>query len=619
MASYLSPGIYTREVDFSYYVKQISTSSCGMVGVAERGPINKAVLVTSWEQFVRKFGTYIQAGYLAYAARAFFDNGGQVLYVNRIAHLTDPTDRNSLTAQKASVILRSQVGGAATLTTGRAGIDQIFWQAKQSGVGGNTIRIEIATYPVPNPICFIEVYGLSIGVHLATNSAGVSLSTTEDVVSAIAAHPVASTIVEATAIDLGVVQSASSQNLSGGAETMESLRVDAIEEGTWGENLAVVVEPGTLDPDNNFNLVVRYKNQVVEVFKDLSMDESAANHVELMINQRSDYITVEDLNPASGEATDRPTVGAFSLEGGDDGLTNLNDIDYVGDPAPHTGFYAFDEIDALNILIAPGVTTATVINGGITYAENRKDLIYLADAPILLEPLEAVDFRKGQGMYNHAAFNSSYAALYYPWLEIMDPMTGKKKLVPPTGAVAGCYARNDEKTYVWYAPAGIDRGRVFNTLSVGYKTSRGERDVLYPEGVNVIAVFPDSGINIWGQKTLQSQPSALDRVNVRRLMLYMEEAIAESARFVVFEPNNPQTWRALIRLINPFLQDIKDKGGVYDFAVQCDEETNTPAVIDRNEMVARIFVKPTKTAEFIELNFVLTTTGADFKEIFTTA
>jgi phage tail sheath protein FI len=297
----------------------------------------------------------------------------------------------------------------------------------------------------------------------------------------------------------------------------------------------------------------------------------------------------------------------------------LNDIDYIGDPSQHTGFYAFDEIDALNMLMAPGVTTANVIHAGITYAETRKDLMLVAEAPIHLEPLETVNFRKGQGMYSHAAFNSSYAALYYPWLEINDPVTGKRKLIPPSGAVAGCYARSDQKTYVWYAPAGIDRGRIFNALSLGYKASRGERDVIYPEGVNVIASFPDTGINIWGQKTLQSQPSALDRVNVRRLMMYIEEAIAESSRFVVFEPNNPQTWRALIRLINPFLQDIKDKGGFYDFAVQCDEETNTPAVIDRNELVARIFVKPTKTAEFIELNFVLTATGADFKEIFKTA
>jgi phage tail sheath protein FI len=298
-------------------------------------------------------------------------------------------------------------------------------------------------------------------------------------------------------------------------------------------------------------------------------------------------------------------------------LAVFPDADYIGDPSQHTGLYAFGEIDALNMLMVPGVTTAPVLAAAIAWCEGRHDVLLIADTPVLLEPLEAVDFRKGQGLYTHAAFNSSYAALYYPWLEISDPLTNRKKLIPPCGAVAGCYARSDDKTHVWYAPAGIDRGRIFNALSLAYKTSRGERDVLYPEGVNVIAVFPDTGLNIWGQRTLQSQPSALDRVNVRRLMMYIEEAIAESSRFVVFEPNHPQTWRALKRLIQPFLQDIKEKGGLYDFAVQCDAETNTPAVIDRNEMVCRIFVKPTRTAEFIELNFVLTTTGADFKEIFT--
>ena len=320
--------------------------------------------------------------------------------------------------------------------------------------------------------------------------------------------------------------------------------------------------------------------------------------------------------PLPSAASERPALGEYALAGGGNGLEDMTDADYIGDPSQHTGIYAFDEIDAVNMLMIPGVTTAPVFVAAIAYCENRKDLMLIADTPILLEPLEAVDFRKGQGMYSHAAFNSSYAALYYPWVEISDPMTGQKKLVPPCGAVAGCYARSDEKTQVWFAPAGIDRGRVFNALSVGHKTSRGERDVLYPEGVNVIAVFPDTGINIWGQRTLQSQPSALDRVNVRRLMMYMEEAIAESSRFVVFEPNYPQTWRALKRLINPFLQDIKEKGGLYDFAVQCDEETNTPAARDRYEIICRVFVKPTKTAEFVELNFVLTTTGADFTEIF---
>lgn len=617
MATYLSPGVYTRETDFSFYVKQISTSSCAMVGVAERGPINKPVLVTSWEQFINKFGSYVQAGYLAYAARAFFDNGGSVLYVNRIAHLADPTDRNSLTAVKSSVTLKDRRAVAATLETGAAGTDRITWTARAAGSAGNGITIALAASGTDTPLS-VEVSGQAITVNLATDGAGDPVSTADQVAAAVNADAAASSLVQASTTDGGVVQPAAAANLTGGQDAQDTLRIFAVNEGVWGDRLEVEVEDGSLDPAGGFNLIVRYKGEVVEVFKDLSMDEAAKNHVELAINERSEFITVEDLGPASGLPEDRPATGRAALSGGDDGLTGLDDADYTGDPSQHTGFYAFDEIDALNMLMAPGVTTAAVIHAGIAYAENRKDLIFIADVPIHLEPLEAVDFRKGQGMYSHAAFNSSYAALYYPWLEINDPVTGKRKLVPPTGAVAGCFARNDRKAHVWYAPAGIDRGRIFNALSVGYKTSRGERDVLYPEGVNVIASFPDSGINIWGQKTLQSQPSALDRVNVRRLMMYIEEAIAESSRFVVFEPNNPQTWRALLRLINPFLQDIKDKGGLYDFAVQCDEETNTPAVIDRNELVARVFVKPTKTAEFIELNFVLTATGADFKEIFKT-
>jgi uncharacterized protein len=614
MSPQLSPGVMVRETDFSFYVKQISTSSAAMVGIAERGPINKPVLVTSWEQFINAFGGYIAAGYLAYAARAFFDNGGAVLWVNRVAHLTDPTDRSTLTAEKSSATLSGRDAVAAALQTGTPGTDAITWTAQAPGTAGNAISVALVAEGNDTPLS-VEITDTAITVHLATDGTGVATSTADEVAAAVMDDLTVSALVSAVTEDTGVVAAAASANLTGGADAADALEVSAINEGAWGDRLSVEIADGSQDPVNTFDLTVRYKGNVVEVFKDLSMDESAANHVELAVNDKSDWVTTRDLSATTGLATDRPATGAYTLSGGDDGLTDLTDIDYMGDPSQHTGFYAFDEIDALNILMAPGVTTAPVISGAIAYAESRKDLIFVADAPIHLEPQEAVDFRKGQGLYSHAAFNSSYAALYYPWVEITDPMTGKKKLVPPSGAVAGCYARSDQKTQVWYAPAGIDRGRILNALSVAYKTSRGERDVLYPEGVNVIAVFPDTGINIWGQRTLQSQPSAVDRVNVRRLMMYMEEAIAESSRFVVFQPNNPQTWRALLRLIKPFLQNIKDKGGLYDFAVQCDEETNTPAVIDRYELICRVFVKPTKTAEFIELNFIMTDTGASFSEV----
>ena len=615
MTAYLSPGVYTKETDFSFYVKQISTSACGMVGIAEKGPINKPTLVTSWEQFVRRFGSYIADGYLAYAARAFFDNGGQVLYVNRTAHYTDPADRATLAARCAAVALKNRRAAAATLTTGNAGANRIVWTAKTMGSTGNLITIALVVSGTNTPLS-VEAIGQAITVHLATNDLGAATSTAAQVVSAIGAHAGASALITAASSDTGVVEAVAATHLAGGRDATDTLKVSAINEGKWGNALSVQIEDSTLDPANEFNLVVLHKGEKVEVFKNLSMDESKPNHVELAINEKSDYITVDDLSLTYNTAQYRPVAGTFALALGDDGVTGMTDADYIGDSSQHTGFYAFDEIDALNILLTSGVTTAQVIAGGIAYAESRKDLLFIAETPMHLEPLEAVDFRKGQGMYTHAAFNSSYAALYYPWIEISDPLTGKSKLVPPTGAVAGCIARSDDKTEVWYAPAGIDRGRIFSVLSLAYKTSRGERDVLYSEGVNVIASFPDTGINIWGQKTLQSQPSALDRINVRRLMMYVEEAVSESARFVVFEPNNSQTWRALVRLITPFLQNIKSKGGFYDFRVQCDSETNTAQMIDQNQMVCRVFVKPTKTAEFVELNFILTTTGADFSEIF---
>ncbi|MDH7601914.1 MAG: phage tail sheath subtilisin-like domain-containing protein [Armatimonadota bacterium] len=615
MTSYLSPGVYTKETDFSFYVKQISTSACGMLGIAEKGPINKPTLVTSWEQFVRKFGSYIADGYLAYAARAFFDNGGQVLYVNRVAHCTDPADKATLAAKKASVTLKGRDGAAATLTTGAPGANSIVWTAKTPGAAANFITIALIASGNDAPLS-VEVAEQAITVDLATDSEGVIISTAAQVVEAVAAHAGASDLVTAASADTGVVNSVASTHLAGGQDPQDTMKISAINEGKWGDALSIQITDGAQDAANEFDLVVRLKGESVEVFRNLSMDESKPNHVEIAINEVSEFITVDDLSLTANAAPYRPAAGTFPLAEGDDGVTGMTDADYIGDPSQHTGFYAFDEIDALNILLTPGVTTAQVIGGGLAYAESRRDLLFIAETPIHLEPLEAVDFRKGQGPYTHSAFNSSYGALYYPWLEISDPLTGKKKLVPPTGAVAGCIARSDQKTDVWYAPAGIDRGRVFNVLSLAYNTSRAERDALYSEGINVIASFPDTGINIWGQKTLQSQPSATDRINVRRLMMYVEEAISQSSRFVVFEPNNAQTWRALIRLITPFLQNIKSRGGFYDFRVQCDEETNTPAMIDQNQMVCRVFVKPTKTAEFVELNFVLTATGADFTEIF---
>jgi phage tail sheath protein FI len=613
MATYLSPGVNIRETDFSYYVKQLSTAACGMIGVAERGPLNVPTLVTSWEQFLRKFGGYIQSGYLAYAARSFFDNGGAQLWVNRIAHYTDPLDKTTLAAICSSVSLKNRNGVKASVNTGLVGTDRIKWEAVTAGAAGNAITIALLAAGNDTPLS-VNVVDRAITVNLATDSGGAPTSTVADVLAAVAAKAEAAALVAATSTDIGVVSAAAVIPLTGGLDPQDALKVSASNEGSWGDQIAVQVENGTRSPETEFNIIVRYRNEIVEVFRDLSLTEAASNYVELVINGSSEYISIEDKTAVTPTALHRP--GLFSLTAGDDGLTGLADEDYIGVHSEHTGFSAFEDVFDLNLLCVPGVTTGAVLNAALTYAELRKDIFCILDTPMGLNPQEAINFRHGTGSYNHEAFNSSFGALYWPWLTIQDPVTGNEKIIPSSGAVAGCYVRSDQKAYVWSAPAGIDRGRIFNVQGVAYLTQRADQDALYPEGINVIAVFPDSGVNIWGQKTLLLQASALDRVNVRRLMIYMERAIGDSSRFVTFEPNHPQTWRALLRLINPFLQDIKSNGGVYDYRVQCDAETNPPAVQDRNEMVARVYVKPTKAAEFIELNFVMTESGGNFNEIF---
>lgn len=610
MTTYLSPGIYTKETDFSFYVKQISTASAGMVGIAERGPINKPSLVTSWEQFTKTYGGYIHEGYLAYAARAFFDNGGRVLYVNRVAHLNDPLARTSLSAKPARTKLQDRRGETASLETG-----DLLWEARHPGNEGNQISVTLEASG-NNTMLSVFTEGSDIRISLGTDGEGKPTNTPEEVAFSVSQDAMASLLVSVVPRGDTLVEPLAKTHLTGGVDSGGSLDIMAVDEGRWGNDLVVIVQTSDRNPGDHFDLFVKFKGNLVENHLDLSMDESSKDHVEIRVNGFSDFILTRDLGPMSVVPDDRPTVGQFALIGGDDGLDDLTDQDYVGDPSARTGLFAFDEIDALNLLSVPGVTTAPVIQAGLSYCENRKDVFFIAEAPLHLEPLEVIQWRKGLGSHVHAAFNSSYGAVYYPWLQISDPLTGSKKRVPPSGVVSGCIARSDQQAFVWSAPAGINRGRVFNVLNVDYKISQGEMDALYPEGINPIISLPDAGLVLWGQRTLTFTASALDRINVRRLMIYMEEAISESSRFVVFEPNNPQTWRALKRLLSPFLHDIKENGGLYEWRVQCDEETNTPAVIDRNQIITRVFVKPTKTAEFIELNFVLTSTGAAFSEIF---
>lgn len=305
-----------------------------------------------------------------------------------------------------------------------------------------------------------------------------------------------------------------------------------------------------------------------------------------------------------------PTAGVYTLSGGSDGLAGLDDNDFIGSASAKTGLYAFDAVSSVRLLCAPGITSPAWIQALVAYCEKRQNVLAIYTTPRGLNPKQAINFRYGSGEFNHSAFETSYGAMYWPWVIQLDPATRQQRPTPPEGIAAGVMARTDFVAWPWVAPAGKNRGMVRNALGVEYSADDGENGELYDAQINVIRNFPESGVVVWGQKTSTSKPSAFDRLNVRRLFIYLGNALKETSNYLVFEPNNEDTWNKFINLARPILSDVQSKGGIYSeggepgFRVVCDETTNTPLYRERNTLRAFIYVRPTKASEFLELPFI---------------
>lgn len=428
-----------------------------------------------------------------------------------------------------------------------------------------------------------------------------------------------------------------------------TLSVLAASAGTWGNNLALEIL--NVDPvAKSFTLSVYEKNFLVESYRNLvktplTIPDPAnpaatidnPNYVENAINGVSSRIVVTnpvDDTTSSGFNETLPLATGLNFKTVFTGGTNGNPPANVHNPALYIGisdgtvksglqfFRNPEEID-LNLIAVPGISDAAVINEMIDICTTRGDAMCIVDPPqfsttgATLTPQNMVDWVNGAGVYasDHQAFNSSYAATYWPWLQIYDPVLQNTVWTPPSGHVAQVYAYTDLVSDTWIAPAGLTRGRITTPLAAAYTPTKGEMDLLYLSNVNPLATFIRDGITVWGQKTLWRSPTALDRVNVRRLMLYLEKVVATAARQLLFEPDDATTWIQFVNLVTPFMQSVKDRRGLVDFQVRCDATTNPPDAVDRNEMHAIIFLKPTKAAEFIQIDFVLTAQGANFNEL----
>lgn len=510
----LSPGLYPTEVDFSQFVRSVSTSTFGLVGVFEKGPINTPILVTSLADAESQLGSYLSGGHFGlFALKNFFENGGSRAYVVRVCAYSGET----ATAITSTVTLVDRAGSP-----------------------------------------------------LAT------------------------------------------------------LRVDAASPGTWGNSLRVQIAASTAYPTTGFNLVVKTAAGVVlETHKDLLLgtaNVASDDYVEKRINTLSSLIRVSDLLSVTAANSNLPAlVSLAALASGTDGLSGLAITDYTGNQGNARGLYALDTVD-VNFVAVPGesdaVSGATLAGALVTYAELRKDCIAIVEVPQGSTATTAVDFRRGTGSYAHAAFNSSYGALYGPWQKATHPVTGAAITLPPSGFVAGIYARNDATSGVANAPAGLKRGVLRGATAPERVFSQAERDVLSPAQVNSITLIAGSLV-IWGNQTLQLRASLLSSVHVRRLMAFVEKSVKDAGQFMVFDQNNKKTWEAFKRLVNPFLSRLKDDGAFSDYLVVCDETTNTPASLSANPslMVVKVYVKPVGAAEFISVEFAIAPAAAEFSAL----
>ena len=261
-----------------------------------------------------------------------------------------------------------------------------------------------------------------------------------------------------------------------------------------------------------------------------------------------------------------------------------------------------------NLLAVPGLTDAShssQITKAISNAQTRGDHMVIADLVNYGSTLAGVKTEA-------AGRDTSYAASYWPWLRTIDPDSGENVWVPASVMIPGVYAFNDNSTDPWFAPAGINRGGLGTVISAERKLSATNRDELYAANVNPIATFPGTGVVVYGQKTLQKKSSALDRVNVRRLLIELKGYISQVALNLVFEQNTAATRNNFLAQVNPYLESVQQRQGLYAFRVIMDDSNNTPDVIDRNQLVGQIYIQPTRTAEFIYLDFNLQPTGATF-------
>jgi len=658
----LSPGVLARENDNTFISAQPIQAGASIVGPTVKGPVGIPTLVSSYSDYQNKFGAIVESGSVEYtyftsiSAYNYFQQGGDSLLVTRVtsgsfSSATSTTIGNSvesevlgnLTGATKSVFnATGSVGSSVSaVQSSNVNVTASFVLANSESISSITLDAAVGTFAIGNDISFTSQ---SLG---ATKGGGTDLTLTL----------VANNIVNDNAFTLETLSEGAIMN-SAGAGGSNGTLVNGTKDNLRWE----IALPNTAS--GTFNLLIRRGDDtttsktILETWTNLSLDPNSKDYIEKVIgnskqtvtedsgtneyyiknegtfNTLSNFVRVKSVssktlnyfdNAGNAKSAFKPLIPIAS-QGEFKDATGINiptgraanfydsvdSTDVQGlkgsDYSTSLQLLANQDLFNYNIITAPGLTKqnnssplTTMVNNSITRGDN----------------LSVIDLRDyGSGINSVTAgassVDSSYAATYWPWLQILDPDTNQQVWVPASTMIPGVYAFNDRAGEAWFAPAGLNRGGLSSVLRTERALTNGNRDTLYGSNVNPIATFPNTGVVVFGQKTLQTAASALDRVNVRRLLIALKGFISQIGENLVFEQNTTATRNNFLSQVNPYLESVQQRQGLYAFKVVMDASNNSPDVIDRNQLIGQIYIQPTRTAEFIYLDFNLQPTGATF-------
>ena len=566
----LSPGVNVSEIDLTTIVPAVGTTEGAFVGNFNWGPLEEIRTISSEVELVDTFGKP--------------DNNNFTEFF---------TAANFLSYARNLKIVRA----AGTATAKNASIGNGILIKNADDYSSNYINMEAANTAGMFAARYAGDLGNSLKVSMFTDTAYYDRSTWNS-----ETWPYA-------------------EQFNGAPNTSPY----AASVGGSGDELHLIV----VDEDGRISGVA---NTILEKFAYISKaadaitSDGGSNYYVNVINERSKYIYIINHAMTSANAVDTTTWGlpasgrtftqgddqyTVSLSGGTTGaVTDANRI---------TAYDRFSNAEEVDVsLIVTGTANLAVVQHCIdNLAEYRKDCV------VFCSPTRAnvVSVGTSEAANNVIAYrtamnrSTSYAVMDSSWKYQFDKYNNVYRWVPMNGDVAGLCVRTDYERDPWFSPAGFNRGQIKNVVRLSYNADKSDRDELYKNGINPITTFRGEGTILYGDKTMLTKPSAFDRINVRRLFIVLEKAIARAAKYSLFEFNDEFTRAQFVALIEPYLRDVQGRRGIYDFRVVCDETNNTPEVIDRNEFVGDIYIKPARSINFIQLNFIAVRTGVAFEEV----